>query len=197
MTRSADPRGTPLDAARLAWRRHSSPIASRRGTAVRPDDPLEYVERPANLAEAMDTPHRATGVGAATQLPRNIEFPDGSPWAAYSDDWALSMALSNEVPPPLRVMFAAMSRVNPTSGVAVFHSGELREILGRDEVAASAPAVSNALSRAKASGWVLDDSTSRRVLLSPAHIQRGPGGEGGITPAVPFVRGSGERFTSE
>lgn len=110
-----------------------------------------------------------------------------SEWAAYSHSWADGMAGSEAVTRDLRVMFAAMARVQPQSGVAYFQQGELRDILGRDGKPCTQQAVTKAIAAAKANGYVLDKSDARRVWLDRQHVQRG--GKTGTVP-IPEFEGS-------
>lgn len=100
-----------------------------------------------------------------------IRFEGNSGWAAYSDSWAASMSQAPKVAKDLRLMFAAMARVNPRSGVAYFHKGELAEILG-----CSPESLRQALRSARDRGYVLRKSTSTKVWLDRQSIQRGDTG---------------------
>ncbi|MDE9365055.1 hypothetical protein PZ938_05495 [Luteipulveratus sp. YIM 133132] len=100
-----------------------------------------------------------------------IHLPGG--WAAFSTDWAEDMARNEGIVLPLRVMFAAMGRVQPRSGLAYFHERELGTILHKAGEAREPNRVADAVNAAVAAGYVREGSTARRVWLRRGQVQRG------------------------
>lgn len=116
------------------------------------------------------------------QYRAKIEFPGHAHWTAASqyemNQWASRPDVS---PLAVRVLFAAMSRCDP-SGHAPFKAGELARILGDGTVNAKGdlmPAgkgtVRNAIRAAKRLGYVLPESMARCLVLNPDVFQRGSG----------------------
>lgn len=99
------------------------------------------------------------------------------PWARLGRRFTREQATNTACPDWQRVAFAAWARVNE-DGIAWFDQGELAEVAAKvDPNTGEAASVGNArraVRQAVTHGWLIDGSTTVRVLVHPETVSVGP-----------------------